>query len=262
MKPYILKKNLQSPILITCEHASSRIPRAFGTLGLTREQVAGAKDLYDPGSEALARMLAQQLGSSLLMASLSRLVIDYNRRLDMHGVAQNAYHAPALKTQLLTEIDGQELLVPIPANMQRSRILERQRYRSFVTPYQTAGTALAFELAARHGRCVVVSVHSFYPVYAGQERSVNIDVLYDVSVAAGKVFARQVRRHTAVRVAENKPWGLRDVDGGVFNQLQRTPQIVLVGVDINNAQLSTMRGVKNIAQTLTEALRRLVGTEG
>lgn len=258
MKPFVLHKRLDSPILITCEHASSRIPRELGTLGLTREQLGGAKDLYDPGSEALARSVARQLNCSVLISTTSRLVIDYNRRLDMQGVADNAYHAPALKAQLLTDIAGREVVVPIPGNLRRSPVLEKQRYRQYVLPFQQAGMQLVSDLVKLHGTCVVLSVHSFYPVYAGKLRTVDIDVLYDASRTTGKALARLVRRHTRVRVAENKPWSLRDADGGVFKALQSQPGVALLAVDVNNIQLKTVRGVSGVARTLVLALQGLV----
>lgn len=255
MKPYILKSSLDSPILLTCEHASPRIPKNLDKLGLSSAELRGAKDLYDPGSEQLARMLAEKLGASMLLSTTSRLVIDYNRRLDMQGVAGNTYHAPALKTELLTELDGQEVIVPIVANQKKSAQLAVARYKQYVQPYQTAGIALAQRLVATHGHCLVLSVHSFYPVYRGDVRKTDIDVLYDVAVREGKVFAQVVKKQTSLVVAENKPWGMKDVDGGVFNGLQSQAGVTLLAVDINNRLLQTGRAIQVMARTLVPAIR-------
>lgn len=255
MKPYILKKNLRSPIVLTCEHASARIPRALGNLGLNAAEIRGAKDLYDPGSELLTRMLAEKLQASMLLATTSRLVIDYNRRLDMQGVAGNTYHAPALKTELLTDIQGREQIVPISGNRKNAAELTTMRYREYVQPYQTAGAALAQQLVAVHGHCLVLSVHSFYPVYRGDVRKTDIDVLYDLAVADGKRFAKTVKQHTSLVVAENKPWGMKDVDGGVFNSLQSQPGLTLLAVDINNRLLRSRQAVQAMARVLAPAVR-------
>lgn len=255
MKPYILKTNLQSPILLTCEHASPRIPKNLDKLGLSSAELRGAKDLYDPGSEQLTRMLAEKLGASMLLATTSRLVIDYNRRLDMQGVAGNTYHAPALKTELLTELDGKEVIVPIVANQKKSTQLTAMRYKQYVHPYQSAGIALAQRLVATHGRCLVLSVHSFYPVYRGDVRKTDIDVLYDVAVREGKEFAQVVKKQTSLVVAENKPWGMKDVDGGVFNGLQSHAGVTLLAVDINNRLLQTGRAIQVMTRTLVPAIR-------
>lgn len=255
MKPYILKTNQRSPILLTCEHASARIPKDLNKLGLSFPELRGAKDLYDPGSAQLTRTLAEKLGANMLLATTSRLVIDYNRRLDMQGVAGNAYHAPALKTELLTELGGEETIVPILANQKKSAQLSVTRYKKYVQPYQAAGIALAQRLVAIHGHCLVLSVHSFYPVYRGDVRKVDIDVLYDAAVREGKQFAQVVKKQTSLVVAENKPWGMKDVDGGVFNSLQSQPGVTLLAVDINNRLLQSQRAVQTLAQVLVPAIR-------
>jgi predicted N-formylglutamate amidohydrolase len=255
MKPYILNTNLRSPILLTCEHASRRIPKNLGKLGLTAAELRGAKDLYDPGSEQLTRMLAEKLGASILLATTSRLVIDYNRRLDMQGVAGNAYHAPALKTELLTELEGKEKIVPIVPNQKKSAQLAAMRYKQYVQPYQTAGIACAQRLVATYGHCLVLSVHSFYPVYRGEVRKTDIDVLYDVAVREGKEFAQTVKKQTSLVVAENNPWGMRDVDGGVFKSLQMVPGVTLLAVDINNRLLQSHRAVQALVRVLVPAMR-------
>ncbi|MBL8031230.1 MAG: N-formylglutamate amidohydrolase [Candidatus Doudnabacteria bacterium] len=255
MKPYILKANLRSPILLTCEHASARIPKNLDRLGLSSAELRGAKDLYDPGSEQLTRTLAESLGASMLLATTSRLVIDYNRRLDMQGVAGNGYHAPALKTELLTELEGIETIVPIVTNQKKSTRLAAVRYEQYVQPYQAAGLALAQRLVAKHGHCLVLSVHSFYPVYRGDVRKVDIDVLYDRAVTEGKRFAGVVKKQTSLVVAENKPWGMKDVDGGVFTSLQNRSDITLLAVDINNRLLQNRRAIQAMARVLVPAVR-------
>lgn len=255
MKPYILKSNLHTPLLLTCEHASARIPRGLGKLGLSKAELRGAKDLYDPGSEQLARALAEKLKASILLATTSRLVIDYNRRLDMKGTADNTYHAPALKTELLTELEGEEKIVPILGNQKKPAQLTVQRYRDFVQPYHDAGVSLAQRLVATHGHCLIVSVHSFYPKYSGVERTTDIDVLYDAAVVEGKRFAVAARQHTTLVVEENKPWSLKDADGGVFKNLQTNQGIVLLAIDVNNKLLQSTKGVMKIAQAIIPAIQ-------
>lgn len=255
MKPYILKSSLDSPILLTCEHASPSIPKNLDKLGLSSAELRGAKDLYDPGSEQLTRMLAEKLRANMLLATTSRLVIDYNRRLDMKGVAGNTYHAPALKMELLTELDGEEKSVPILGNQKKSTQLAVVRYREYVQPYQDAGVKLAQRLVALHGHCLVLSVHSFYPVYYGAERKTDIDVLYDVAAREGKRFAAIVGQHTSLCVAQNKPWSMKDADGGVFDSLQRESGVTVLAVDVNNRLLQSQSAVQTLARVLVPAIR-------
>ena len=69
-----------NPILV-CDHASNRIPRSLGTLGL------GPADLrshiaWDPGAAEVARRLSDLLEAPLVLSGYSRLVIDCNRPPD------------------------------------------------------------------------------------------------------------------------------------------------------------------------------------
>jgi predicted N-formylglutamate amidohydrolase len=254
MNPYTLNTRLYSPILLTCEHASGRIPKRFGKLGLTIAELNGAKDLYDPGSLELARKMAQLLNCSLLTSNVSRLVIDYNRRLDMKGVAKNTYHAPALKLELLTEIKGAETRVPIPMN-HRERASAKMRYHTYVEPYKNAGVKLATKLAQLHGTCIVFSVHSFYPLYNGSVRTVDVDIMFDVAKKLGTRIARAAAGLTTLRVATNKPWGMKDADGGVFNALQFNSQTQVLASDVNNRLLTNVTSIREIASVLAQSIK-------
>ena len=64
--------------LVVCDHASNRVPRALGSLGMPPQHL----DLHiawDIGAELVATRLASRLGAPLLASGYSRLVIDCNR---------------------------------------------------------------------------------------------------------------------------------------------------------------------------------------
>ena len=68
------------PILLVCDHASRVIPRALGDMGL--DPLALRCHLaFDIGAGALARALADSLGTTAVLAGYSRLVVDCNRDL-------------------------------------------------------------------------------------------------------------------------------------------------------------------------------------
>lgn len=256
IKPFGLIKKFATPILLTCEHASSRIPRSFGRLGLRQEELIGAKDLFDPGSLALAKQMQIDLQCGLLYSNVSRLVIDANRRLDMKNVGQDLHHVPALKSEVLAEVGGIEKKVKIPANVRGNfQLEERKRYAEYVSPYFEAGMSYINELLKRHGQVFVVPIHSFYPVYNGDVRNVDIDILFDSSVMVGDFIFKELRQQKQVRVAKNIPWGLKDVDGGVFNAVQKLNNVHLTGFDINNASLRSKHAIDEMANILSLALR-------
>ena len=70
-----------SPVVLTCEHASNRLP--FRTK-LTRDQraVLNAHWGWDIGAWDLTRELARRLGTGAVGGRWSRLLIDLNRNVD------------------------------------------------------------------------------------------------------------------------------------------------------------------------------------
>ena len=56
-----------SAIILACEHASNRIPRALNNLGLA-ESALKSHIAWDPGAAAVARLMAARLDAALVMA--------------------------------------------------------------------------------------------------------------------------------------------------------------------------------------------------
>src|SRR5690349_20292402 len=69
----------QSPFFLTCDHASARIPRKLGTLGVSPEDLQ-RHIAWDIGAAGVAVKLADALDAFAILSSYSRLVIDCNRR--------------------------------------------------------------------------------------------------------------------------------------------------------------------------------------
>ena len=70
----------RSHYVIVCDHASNRLPRALGDLGLSEDD-RKAHIAWDIGAAGVARLLAKALDAVLFVQEYSRLVIDCNRPL-------------------------------------------------------------------------------------------------------------------------------------------------------------------------------------
>ena len=79
--------------LLVCDHASARMPRRLGTLGVRDADIL-RHVAWDIGAAAVARRLSELLDAPLLLSGYSRLVIDCNRPLDM----EIRRSAPAART--------------------------------------------------------------------------------------------------------------------------------------------------------------------
>src|SRR5580658_7867703 len=72
------RRHGSSSFVIVVDHASARIPRRLGTLGVPAAE-RERHIAWDIGSLALARRVAAELDAPLVAQNYSRLVIDCNR---------------------------------------------------------------------------------------------------------------------------------------------------------------------------------------
>lgn len=225
--------------VLVCDHASNRVPRRLGTLGLTPEQLADHIG-WDRGAAEVARRLSAHLDAPLVLSGYSRLVIDCNRQLAHAGsVAQHS--------------SG----VPIPGNLGLDPAERDSRVASLFQPYHQA---IARVLDARvHRPSVLLSIHSFTPSLLGQERPWPVGVSF---LRDGR-FAELMRRALIPRVeglvGDNEPYPVEaDVDYAipVHGEGRGLPSVM---IEIRNDGLAMPEGVEAWAARLAEAYREIEG---
>ncbi|WP_347265775.1 N-formylglutamate amidohydrolase [Paracoccus sp. (in: a-proteobacteria)] len=149
--PYrIIGANRPSRWLITCDHATNRVPGWIGggSLGIAAEDMA-RHIAYDVGGAGLATRLAARLDAPAILSDFSRLVIDPNRGEDDPTLLMRIY-------------DG----TVIPANRHADAAERERRLERLYRPYHAAYATLA---AARPDRAIC-AVHSFTRQLRGRAR--------------------------------------------------------------------------------------------
>lgn len=145
--------------LITCDHATARVPDqvANGDLGLPSADMA-RHIAYDIGARGLTLALAEALDSTAILSRFSRLVIDPNR-------------GPDDPTRVMKLYDG----TIIPANGYASGADIAWRVSHLYDAYHQAYA----DLAARRDDTVICAIHSFTPqLRARPPRPWEIGILY------------------------------------------------------------------------------------
>lgn len=179
-------------VVLVCEHASNTIPPRWGDLGLTEAQ-RRAHIAWDPGALGLARGLAARLDAVLVHAPVSRLVYDLNRAPDMAGAmpARSEIH-------------------DIPGNASISPAERAERTAAIYVPFHDGLHALLMERIARGMAPVVVTIHSFTPVYHGTPRAVEFGVIHDADDRLPRAILSEAQRQTALRAEMNEPYSAKD----------------------------------------------------
>jgi predicted N-formylglutamate amidohydrolase len=183
-----LPGSLARGAIVLCDHAANALPAAYGTLGLPADQLA-RHIAYDIGSQGVTERLAERLGVPAVLSRFSRLLIDCNRGED----------DPTLIMRLS---DG----AIVPGN----RVLDvDERTRRIARYYQPYHAAIAdlIDLALDKGVApVLLSVHSFTPVWRGVPRPWHAAILWDKDPRLALPLLEALRADRTLVVGDNEPY--------------------------------------------------------
>jgi predicted N-formylglutamate amidohydrolase len=227
-----------APICLVCEHASATIPASLGDLGLSgADRLSHA--VWDIGAFALAQNLAKALSAPLVASCISRLVYDCNRPPD----------ATDAIPQLVEAIE-------IPGNRDLN-IGERAARVTEV--YQPFSQLLASTLDAFATPPVLMTIHSFTPVWRGTRREVELGLLHDDDRRLAEKMLEAAPAGVDVRL--NAPYSASD---GVTHTLAvhaipRRLQNVMI--EVRNDLLGDARGISRWGAILADMLRHALTRE-
>lgn len=230
----------ESPFFLTCDHASNRLPESLGTLGLE------ASDLqrhlaWDIGAAAVSRCLAEQLDATLVLQNYSRLVVDCNR--------------PRESDQLFPQESERTV---IPGNQGLSDAARAERFDQIFLPYHTAITSL-LDRRAQHERTVFVAIHSFTPVYLGDERPWHIGILFNDDRRIATPMLELLRADDSLCVGENEPYRVDHNDYGIPVHGEERGMLHVL-IEIRQDLIVSERGQQEWGSRLASDLRKALAT--
>jgi predicted N-formylglutamate amidohydrolase len=227
----------QGAFVFICEHASSRLPASLGNLGLPDEALV-SHIAWDPGALAIARLMSAEFDSPLVFQNFSRLAYDCNR--------------PPESPAAMPEVSE---IYRIPGNARLSDEAKRARVEALYKPFHAVISGLLDKRRAEGLPTVLVTVHSFTPVYHGVRRSVEIGILHDEdSRFADRMLAAAADR-PRFNICRNEPYGPQD---GVTHSLRlhALPRgIENVMIEVKNDLLKDKTGQEVMAGYLVELAR-------
>ncbi len=183
---------LHAPIVITCEHASERMPEPF-RFPAADERLLGTHWAYDLGAREITLELAEALDASCVLSRFTRLLVDPNRE-ESHG---DLFRASA---------EG----APVVLNR---RVSDEERELRLSRYYRPFHAAVDDEIARVHSP-VLLSVHTFTPLYEGSPRTVQVGVLFNREVELAQRLGAALSSELA-GVAYNEPWS--GLDGLIYS---------------------------------------------
>ena len=181
-----------SNFLVVVDHASPRIPRRLGDLGLPATELQ-RHIAWDIGALGVARLVAAALDAPLVAQNYSRLVIDCNR-----------------DPQVATSIPTVGETIEIPGNIGLSAAEVRARREAIFDPYHDHIRSLLDARQASGRQTILVAQHSMTDIFKGVRRNMHAAVLYNRDRRFAGLVLDALRREAGLVVADNEPYFVSD----------------------------------------------------
>ncbi|WP_049792648.1 N-formylglutamate amidohydrolase [Polymorphum gilvum] len=232
--------DLAGGLLLLCDHARNDIPVEYGDLGLPADQFR-RHIAYDIGVRPLTLELARRLNAPALFTTFSRLLIDPNRGED----------DPTIVMRLS---DG----AVVPGNARIDAAERQSRIERFHRPYHDLIETTLDRMLALGSPPVVISIHSYTPVWRGTPRPWHAGILWDKDPRAVVPLLEGLARDPALVVGDNEPY-----DGALKNDTMyrhcTSRGLAHALIEVRQDLIADETGVADWAERLTPLLAGLAG---
>lgn len=240
----VISGEANCPFVFSCEHASAAIP--------TPPSLADQSFLHthwgvDIGAKGVVEELCSITHSAGILSVFSRLWVDLNR--------------PVQATDLIRQ-EVEQQSISFNRGLTSQQIDER--IAEYYTPYHNAFGDLVAERARSSVPFLLVSVHSFTPIWSGSLRTMDVGVLFNHHEELAErlqYFLQQEELFTAL----NQPYSGKNASGtvGLIHSVEQQGlhhRIPYLELEINQALISTPEREKHIAHKIARALQQLHST--
>ena len=230
--------------VVVCEHASNRVPKSLGTLGLAPIDLE-RHIAWDPGAAQLSAGIAVHTRGATVFQRFSRLVIDCNRDPgDIDAIATFSED---------TQVPGN---LGLPPEARQSRVA------GLWHPFHAALEHLLDRRRVARRATGLVTVHSFTPVYRGVARPWHVGIISTAERRLAEATLAVLRRDKALVVGDNQPYSSKDNVDYTIRRHGRDRALPHVMIEVRNDLLRTAKDIAAWAERLTEALKEGAGAVG
>jgi len=228
-----------SGVIVLCDHASNEIPPEYQALGLPETQLA-RHIAYDIGASSMTRALAKAFGAPALLTNFSRLLIDPNRGED----------DPTLVMRIS---DG----AVVPGNARVDHQEVDRRIRRFYRPYDRAIQKAIHSAMSTGVRPVILSIHSFTPVWRGTPRPWHAGILWAKDPRLSQPLIERLGAEGDLVVGDNEPYN-GALTGDVIDRHALANGLSNTLIEIRQDLIAEVRDAHAWGLRLAEVLRPLL----
>ena len=229
--------NGKTSLILTCEHAGNRVPKALQTLFEGKNHILETHRGYDLGALSLAKSLADAFNAPLYSSIYTRLICDLNR----------SCHNPMLFSEFTRSLSLRD----------RNQIL-----KTYYFPHREAVETAIQQSLNRNQHVLHVGVHTFTPNLDGKKRRTDAGLLYDPGRSFEKEFCLRWQQTLAqvddtLQVRRNYPYQGRS--DGFPNHFRRMyPETAYTGIELEVNQKFYLLGRaewNRVKKVFAESLR-------
>jgi predicted N-formylglutamate amidohydrolase len=232
----------RSPFLLTSDHFGRAIPQRLGDLGLPSSELT-RHIAWDIGIAGVARALSKRLDAHLIAQAYSRLVIDCNR----------PFTSPS-SIPLMSEA------TTIPGNEGLAREAVAARRHEVFEPYHRYITDVIDRRLREGMPTVLVSLHSFTPVYAGIKRPWHVGTLYQSDIRLPPLLLKGLRAQADLVVGDNEPYAVSNETDYTIPVHGEAQGLMNTGIEIRQDLISDQAGEAEWAERLANIFGEIEAT--
>jgi predicted N-formylglutamate amidohydrolase len=248
--PPVFEQNASgsSPFLLSCDHYGRLIPQALGDLRVSAGELE-RHIAWDIGIAGVAEALSNHLGAHLIGQRYSRLVIDCNRP-----------PCVASSIPVLSEATA------VPGNEGLTRAATEARRKAIFEPYHRRISEVIDARLRDRRPTVLVSLHSFTPVYAGVARPWHVGTLYHRDTHLAPVLLKLFRTEADLVVGDNEPYAVNDATDYTIPVHGEARGLMNSGIEIRQDLIADVSGqaqwAKRLARIFAEVEATLITIRG
>lgn len=228
-----------TPLILLCDHASNAIPPEYGDLGLPAAQFA-RHIAYDIGARDLTLGLARRLGAAAVLSRFSRLLIDPNRGLDD-------------PTLIMRISDG----AAVPGNRDVDAAERQKRIARFHAPYHQAIAGAILGVQGQGMVPLIVSIHSFTPVWRGWPRPWHVGILWDRDEKIAQAMIRGFAAEGDLVVGDNEPYH-GALEGDTLNTHGTRPGLPHALIEVRQDLIAAKSGVDDWVERVARVIEPIM----
>lgn len=223
-------------VLVVCEHASSYIPPEYDQLGLS-DHAAKSHVAWDPGALPVAQRVAAGLDAACVYGTMSRLLYDCNRPPESSSA-----------------IPVRSEVFDIPGN---TNLSQAERDLRIANIYATFSKALSEEISRHRATLrLMVTIHSFTPVFNGVTREVEIGILHGKDAQFAQAMMHAKPHNTPYCIRLNEPYAAVDGVAHTLDTQGAANALPNVMIEVRNDLIATDKDQNTMATYLTDWVKR------